>query len=500
MKKFIGFLLLVFIVTPFSYGQIFDDDMNVNVLAEIKNPLKITSTYLLNGIARAQTTYATGAANMLVGNASTLVVGGGAGASGAFLTVNNGRISVSNGTIENIVSYDSGGVFGTLSNHPVQIFTNGSEKVRIDASGNTTHISADGSGGGAIRNATSSTGTNPRIELQSYGEDNMWLSFDAYWNPSSGWKSSDVGSNAAVYKTVDRLVFYHDSGVAPGNALSWDDGAYMDLTNGNWTFNSNVIASASAHVGNFLSTDRKNNSFAIQGFNTTEDGAPFATLYFQNGFYSGGKTAIIRSSRSGNNYGTTLEFLVTNTSGDLVQSASANTDGDWDFGGGVAAFTFTDKSIKVKLEEGQTFMDESLKIKGTGKIAKDGIHELIDKDSMPAGLVTTVTHEEFDAVVRDKNTGKYLTPVIRIKQKTTSVKDVISIDDLSDHYDESNTIVETTPVQVKDKRRNISAQVSFNSDVNNEQTLEIRALREEIGVLRKEINILKEELKNRKGI
>jgi hypothetical protein len=48
----------------------------------------------------------------------------------------NGVAGFGNGTIETIISFSDRGIFGTQSNHDLEIRTNGTERMRIDASGN----------------------------------------------------------------------------------------------------------------------------------------------------------------------------------------------------------------------------------------------------------------------------------------------------------------------------------------------------------------------------
>jgi hypothetical protein len=48
----------------------------------------------------------------------------------------NGNAGFGNGTIETIISFSDRGIFGTQSNHDLEIRTNGSEAMRIDSSGN----------------------------------------------------------------------------------------------------------------------------------------------------------------------------------------------------------------------------------------------------------------------------------------------------------------------------------------------------------------------------
>jgi hypothetical protein len=48
----------------------------------------------------------------------------------------NGAAGFGNGTIETIISYSDRGIFGTQSNHSLELRTNGTERMRIDSSGN----------------------------------------------------------------------------------------------------------------------------------------------------------------------------------------------------------------------------------------------------------------------------------------------------------------------------------------------------------------------------
>lgn len=86
---------------------------------------------------------------------------------------------------------------------------------------------------GAILTLAGSDGY-PGITLWHYQHDVVGLYFDAYYD-SGGDKSSDAGSNAAIYKFGDGLVFGYDSGVAQGGVVTWNTSFRVDLDDGRIT-------------------------------------------------------------------------------------------------------------------------------------------------------------------------------------------------------------------------------------------------------------------------
>jgi hypothetical protein len=73
---------------------------------------------------------------------------------------------------------------------------------------------------------TTATDDYPLIYLRSYAHDNIGIWLDAYHDGTA--KSSDAGSNFAIFKLSDELLFRYDSGIAAGNAITWNTGLSLD--------------------------------------------------------------------------------------------------------------------------------------------------------------------------------------------------------------------------------------------------------------------------------
>ena len=78
---------------------------------------------------------------------------------------------------------------------------------------------------------TASSNDDPIFQIFNYNSANIIMGLGAY-NASAIWFSSDAGSNARIGKSADEYKILYDSGVNPGNAITWNDGLRMDLTNG----------------------------------------------------------------------------------------------------------------------------------------------------------------------------------------------------------------------------------------------------------------------------
>lgn len=91
------------------------------------------------------------------------------------------------------------------------------------------------SGAGPHIQAVTSTSDHPVTQYFNFDHDNAAILFDSYYNPATpSWKSSDAGSNFAIYKTVDKLINFYSAGNAPGNDLAWSTGTFLD-TLGNFS-------------------------------------------------------------------------------------------------------------------------------------------------------------------------------------------------------------------------------------------------------------------------
>ena len=68
----------------------------------------------------------------------------------------------------------------------------------------------------------------PLTQFLMYRHDDMSIRFDSYWDGAN--KSSDAGSNYAIFKVGDVFKITYDSGIAPGNALAWNNGIVLDTS------------------------------------------------------------------------------------------------------------------------------------------------------------------------------------------------------------------------------------------------------------------------------
>jgi hypothetical protein len=68
----------------------------------------------------------------------------------------------------------------------------------------------------------------PTLQVLNHSHDVIGLLFDSYWDGATT-KSSDGGSNFAIYKNADELRFRYDSAIAAGNNVTWNNGMVMDI-------------------------------------------------------------------------------------------------------------------------------------------------------------------------------------------------------------------------------------------------------------------------------
>lgn len=90
----------------------------------------------------------------------------------------------------------------------------------------------------------------PLFTMRPYSHDVVGFCFDAYYGAGVA-KSSDVGSNFAMFKYTDKLIMYYDSAITAGNAITWNTGFSMDLTNGTIAI-PKYISQGSLHTFNFF--------------------------------------------------------------------------------------------------------------------------------------------------------------------------------------------------------------------------------------------------------
>lgn len=77
---------------------------------------------------------------------------------------------------------------------------------------------------------TTATDDYPLFQQLNYYHDGIFLGFDMYWDGE--WRSSDVGSNLALWKYADKFQIRRDAGKAAGSALTLLDWLVVDLTQG----------------------------------------------------------------------------------------------------------------------------------------------------------------------------------------------------------------------------------------------------------------------------
>ena len=95
---------------------------------------------------------------------------------------------------------------------------------------------------------TTTSDDHPLMQILPYAHDNVSINFDAYHDGTS-WTSSDAGSNFSIYKLSDALNFYYKSGIAAGSAISsWQSGAYLSATSGQFGVGIGLALNAGADI------------------------------------------------------------------------------------------------------------------------------------------------------------------------------------------------------------------------------------------------------------
>ena len=72
----------------------------------------------------------------------------------------------------------------------------------------------------------------PSMQILNYSHDDQSINFDAYYNTSGTWTSSDAGSNISIYKRSDTLSFAMEDGITAGSAITWKDHYKMTVSGG----------------------------------------------------------------------------------------------------------------------------------------------------------------------------------------------------------------------------------------------------------------------------
>ncbi|KKM22358.1 hypothetical protein LCGC14_1626160 [marine sediment metagenome] len=75
---------------------------------------------------------------------------------------------------------------------------------------------------------TISSDNYPLMQILNYRHDDISIRFDSYWDGAN--KSSDAGSNYAIFKVSDLFKIMYDSGVAKGAAVAWNDGIVLNTS------------------------------------------------------------------------------------------------------------------------------------------------------------------------------------------------------------------------------------------------------------------------------
>ncbi len=118
---------------------------------------------------------------------------------------------------------------------------------------------------------TTSSDSYPLMQILNYRHDDISIRFDSYWDEAN--RSSDAGSNYAIFKINDLFKIMYDSGVAQGSAITYNDGIVLNTSGnvgiGTATPSSKLSINGGLHVGG--DSDAGDNNLLVDGALTTTD-------------------------------------------------------------------------------------------------------------------------------------------------------------------------------------------------------------------------------------
>jgi trimeric autotransporter adhesin len=187
----------------------------------------------------------------------------------------------------------------------------GNEGIRIDNSGHVGIGGAPGTVGGGVlemQGTVSSIAEGPHLQVvtssdvypvfqqRNYAHDDIALTFDAYSDGASSWKSSYANSSYQLHKTSDQLQFNYSVGNTLGGAVTFNKAMVID-TDGNIGIGVDNPTSR-FHVAD--STASVNETMVVELQNKSETNSNSIQLLFRHGS-GGGKYTRLRSLDRGSN-------------------------------------------------------------------------------------------------------------------------------------------------------------------------------------------------------
>src|SRR5262245_49390591 len=133
-------------------------------------------------------------------------------------------------------------MFGELAPKPKNIFNTGFGLNYIQSSGSLflgtalytknfqgvsqldTYVT-DSSAQSGVQSAYTTVDQYPLYQLLSYAHNQVYLSFDAYYD--GNWESSTLTSNFQIAKEANRLQFRYSTGNTAGSSFTWSTAGYF---------------------------------------------------------------------------------------------------------------------------------------------------------------------------------------------------------------------------------------------------------------------------------